>query len=110
MHNYRGHLFSDMAGSSTSAGKGNDGAGLPGSFLSILKEMSSLECFKDTEFANNLRKAFQNGIGTRNSQIDLGPFNRLFEGASSKLDLRTEMAIGSELERRGSIINYRCIN
>ena len=100
IQNQRGHLFSDMAGSSTSAGKGNDGAGLPGGFLSTLKELSSLECFKDTAFGENLRKAFQNGIGEDKKQLDLGPFNSLFEGASSKFDMRTEMAIGKELKRQ----------
>lgn len=100
IQNQKGHLFSDMAGSSTSAGKGNDGAGLPGSFLATLKELSSLECFKDTEFGENLRKAFQNGIGTGKRQLDMGPFNNLFEGASSKFDMRTEMAIGKELKRQ----------
>lgn len=100
IQNQRGHLFSDMAGSSTSAGKGNDGAGLPGGFLSTLKELSSLECFKDTAFGENLRKAFQNGIGEGKKQLDLGPFNSLFEGASSKFDMRTEMAIGKELKRQ----------
>ena len=100
MQNQRGHLFSDMGGSSTSAGKGNDGAGLPGSFLSTLKELSTLECFKDTKFGENLRKAFQNGIGEGKKQLDLGPFNSLFEGASSKFDMRTEMAIGKELKRQ----------
>ena len=34
-----------------------------------------------------LRKAFQNGIGEGKKQLDLGPFNSLFEGASSKFDI-----------------------
>lgn len=98
--NRKGHLLSDMAGSSSSAGKGNEGAGLPGSFLSTAKELSALPCFKDTAFAENLRKAYQNGIGTGAKQMDLGPFNALFSGASSKLDMRTEMAVGKELKRQ----------
>lgn len=98
--NQKGHFFSDMAGSSTSVGKGNEGAGLPGTFLSTAKELASLPCFKDTNFAENLRKAYQNGIGSGKSQLDLGAFNSLFEGASSKFDLRTEMAIGHELKRQ----------
>ena len=68
---------------------------MPGGFLSTLKELSSLECFKDTAFGENLRKAFQNGIGEGKKQLDLGPFNSLFEGVSSKFDMRTEMAIAS---------------
>lgn len=98
--NRKGHFFSDMAGSSTSVGKGNEGAGLPGTFLSTAKELASLPCFKDTNFAKNLRKAYQNGIGDGKSQLDLGALNSLFEGASSKFDLRTEIAIGHELKRQ----------
>jgi len=95
--NRKGHIFSDMAGSKKTAGKG---MGLPGSFLSTLKELSSLPVLKDTKFPENLRKAFQNGIGAGKSQIDLGVFNSLFEGASSKFDMRTEMAIKHELKRQ----------
>lgn len=98
--NRRGHLMSDIAGSSSSVGKGNEGAGLPGSFLSLAKELSALPCFKEGDFAENLRKAYQNGIGDGKSQLDLGIFNGLFEGASSKLDMRTEMAVGHELKRQ----------
>ena len=100
MRNRKGHLYSDMAGSSMSAGKGNEGAGIPGSFISIAKELSELPCFADTNFSENLRKAFQNGIGTGKKQLDLGPFNSLFAGASSKMDMRTEMAISHELKRQ----------
>lgn len=99
MQNRKGHLMSDMAGSISSAQKGNSGAGLPGSFMSTMKELASLPCFADTNFSENLRKAYQNGIGTK-SGLDLGAFNVLFEGASSKFDMRTEMAIKSELKRQ----------
>ena len=98
--NRKGHLLSDMAGSSTSAGKHNEGAGLPGGFLSLAKELSALPCFEDTNFAENLRKAYQNGIGSGAKQLDLGAFNSLFEGASSKVDMRTEMAVAHELKRQ----------
>lgn len=98
--NRKGHLLSDMAGSSTSVGKGNEGAGLPGGFLSLAKELSALPCFKDSNFAENLRKAYQNGIGSGEKQLDLGAFNSLFEGASSKVDMRTEMAVAHELKRQ----------
>lgn len=97
MSNAKGHWMSDMAGSHSSAG---GGAGLPGSVMSLLKELSALPIFKDTNFAENLRKAYQNGIGTGAKQIDLGAFNGLFEGASSKFDIRTENAIKIELKRQ----------
>ena len=86
----KGHLMSDIATS----------AGIPGSLLSTLKELSALPCFKDTMFSENLRKAYQNGIGSGKNQIDLGVFNALFEGAESKFDQRTENAIKHELKKQ----------
>ena len=97
MANRKGHLMSDMAGSHASAG---GGSGVPGKFMSLMKELAALPCFKDSKFNENLRKAFQNGIGTGKKQVDLGAFNKLFEGASSKLDMRTEMAVAHELKRQ----------
>lgn len=96
--NRKGHLLSDMAGSFSSATKRNEGMGLPGSFLSTMKELSMLPIFTDTNFAENLRKAYTNGIGDGNAQLDLGAFNALFDGA--KFDVRTEMAIGHEIKRQ----------
>lgn len=100
IENRKGHLMSDVAGSINAAGKGRDGAGLPGTFLSTAKELSALPCFRKSDFAENLRRAYQNGIGTGKKQVNLGAFNSLFEGASSKFDMRTEMAVGHELKRQ----------
>ena len=86
----KGHLMSDKATSQ----------GIPGTFLSIVKELSVLPCFKDKDFGVKLRNAYANGIGTGSGQLDLGQFNALFSGASSKFDMRTEMAIGHELKRQ----------
>lgn len=91
--NRNGHLYSDMAGSKTTAG---GGMGLPGTFLSMLKELP----FQDSEFSEKLYKAYVHGIGTDKNQVDLKAFNALFEGADSKFDLRTENAIKHELKRQ----------
>ena len=98
--NRKGHLMSDMAGSYSSTKRKTQGMGIPGGFLSTMKELSSLKCFRDTNFPSNLRKAYEHGIGGNKNQIDLGAFNALFEGVSSKFDMRTEMAIGHELKRQ----------
>lgn len=74
--------------------------GIPGSFLSTLKELSSLPIIRDTNFGEKLSNAFTNGIGNGKNQVDLGVFNNLFEGASSKFDMRTEMAVKHELKRQ----------
>lgn len=95
--NRKGHLFSDMAGSKQTAG---GGMGIPGSIMSTLKELSSLPGFRDTEFPKKLAQAYKNGIGQNNGQLNLGIFNNLFEGASSKMDIRTEIAILHELKRQ----------
>ena len=88
--NRRGHLMSDMATS----------AGIPGPLLSTLKELSALPCFANSDFAKSLKAAYQSGIGTGAGQLDLGIFNSLFSGASSKFDMRTEHAVGHELKRQ----------
>lgn len=95
--NWKGHLMSDIAGSS---GAKREGSGLPGPFMSLFKELSALPVFDNSNFGEDLRKAFQNGIGNKPTQLDLKEFNILFEGASSKLDYRTEMAFGHEIKRQ----------
>ena len=99
--NQKGHIMSDMAGSKNAVKGEKTGSGIPGTVMSTLKELSALPCFKDTDFAENLRKAFQNGIGTKKNQLDLGVFNNLFDGAkSNKFDARTELAVKNELKRQ----------
>lgn len=88
--NRNGHLMSDIATS----------ASLPGSFLSMITELASIPCFRDENFLKKLRDAYRKGIGTGKGQIDLGVFNALFEGAQSKLDVTTEMAVTHELKRQ----------
>lgn len=101
--NAKGHWMSDMAGSSQAR---NGGAGLPGSFMSLLKELAPFFNSKDAKgnptnaFAESLRKAFQNGIGKGKTQMDLGVFNCLFDGASSKFDARTEQAVRNLLKKQ----------
>lgn len=86
--NRKGHLMSDIA----------TNASLPGGFLSTITELAEIPCFRDKEFLNKLRKAYVKGIGE--NQVDLGKFNILFEGASNKFDIKTEMAIKHELKRQ----------
>ncbi len=89
--NRKGHMMSDIA----------TNAGLPSGVVSLLIELASLPCFKSKHLYDDLRHAYTKGIGTGKDQIDLGVLNSLFEGASSKMDLRAEMAIQHELKRQG---------
>lgn len=93
----KGHLYSDMGGSNSTAG---GGMGIPGSLMSFLKELSALSIFKKSDFSEKLYKAFTKGIGEGKNQLDLGALNSLFQGADSKFDFRTEEAIKHELKRQ----------
>ncbi len=88
--NRRGHLYSDMAGSKTTPG---GGMGLPGPIMSLLKELSALPVLRKTGLPKLLHRLYTKGIGTGKGQVDIGAFNALFEGASSKMDGRTEKTI-----------------
>ena len=69
------HLYSDVAGSESSKGRG---AGIPGLFISLLKELSSVPPLNFT----GLPKAVE------------------YLYANQKIDLRTEMGIAKELGRQ----------
>lgn len=88
--NRKGHLMSDVA----------TNASLPSSFLSLITELASIPCFRNEDFLLKLRDAFKNGIGTDSNQIDLGLFNKLFEGAENKIDITTEKAVVHEIKRQ----------
>jgi hypothetical protein len=83
------HLVSDMAGSSSNAGKGT---GIPGPILSFLKEISSLPVVKnitvkyqedDIKFSTLISKIFNSSY---------------FKGV--RVDLRTELGVTHELSRQ----------
>lgn len=88
--NRKGHLMSDIATS----------ASIPGTFMSTIEELASIPCFRNEDFLIKMREAYKNGIGTGKGQIDLGAFNKLFEGAQNKLDITTEKAVAHELRRQ----------
>lgn len=77
-NNWLGHLASDMAGSSTSAGKGRDGMGIPGLFVSMLKEISSVPPLNLTPLPGVVNEIFSN----------------------ERFDMRHELALLSELGRQ----------
>lgn len=77
-NNWLGHLASDMAGSSSSAGKGRDGMGIPGLFVSLLKELSSIPPLCFTPLPSVVKELF----------------------AKERFDMRHEMALFMELGRQ----------
>lgn len=102
------HMVSDMAGSSGSVEKGSLGTGLPGPIVSLLKEVSVLPIFKNTnksgykEFSVWISKLF-NGtlLGERDADGKLVPL---------KFDMRTEIGIGEQLKQQAiPVIVNECI-
>ncbi len=69
------HLYSDVAGSESSKGRG---AGIPGLFISLLKELSSIPPLNFTDLPKAVEYLY----------------------ATQKIDLRTEMGIAKELGRQ----------
>ncbi len=103
------HMVSDIAGSSTAAGNGSVGTGLPGPLVSLLKEISALPIFKKMnkdgykEFSVWIAKLF-NGtlLGKRDEN------GKLVEAV--KFDLRTEIGVVREIGRQAvPVIINECV-
>ncbi len=77
-NNWLGHLASDMAGSSTSSRMGRDGMGIPGLFVSMFKEISSIPPLILTPLPSVVNEIFSN----------------------QRFDMRHELALLSELGRQ----------
>lgn len=73
--NWAGHLVSDMGGSKNTAG---GGMGIPGLFVSLLHEISSLPLLKDTELPKLVNDLYVN----------------------KKFEMRSELAVLNELGRQ----------
>lgn len=99
------HLVSDMAGSSQTPG---GGTGIPGPFLSLLKEASALPLFQDAT------------ISYQDKEIAMSQMlSKLFNGTAfphstykdiTRLDLRTETGLVKELSIEGlPVIANHCL-
>ena len=102
------HLVSDFDGSSSSVFEGNGkGTGIPGPFLSLLKEMSALPLFNTVDEKNiNKPKLFSQYI----SKLFNGTLIKNEDGTSVRFDLRTEMGIGHQLaEQAKPVIINECL-
>ena len=107
--NWLFHMVSDMAGSSSSITYGKYGTGLPGPFVSLLKELSSLPFFSHEEncrgFAYWISKLFN---GTLLAKRDEG--NRIIPDSVIKFDLRAEIGVSYELGRQAiPVIINECL-
>lgn len=93
------HLVSDMAGSSSSAGK-SGGTGIPGPLLALAKELSVLPFFKSIKISDNslsvfLSKLFNGTLLSKRDETDA-----IIPDTVLNFDLRGELGISIELGRQ----------
>lgn len=103
------HLVSDVAGSSSTAGK-RGGTGIPGPILSLAKELSVLPFFRDMEVGEHGLSVFLSKLfnGTLLAQHDEN--GKIIKDTALKFDLRGEMGVVAELGRQAlPVIANECI-
>ena len=103
------HLVSDMAGSSSTAGK-TGGTGIPGPILSLAKELSVLPFFRDMEVGEHGLSVFLSKLfnGTLLAQHDEN--GKIIKDTVLKFDLRAEMGVVAELGKQAlPVIANECI-
>lgn len=103
------HMISDIAGSSGSIAKGKYGTGLPGPFVSLLKELSAFPFFshkeKENDFCIWISKLFN---GTLLSKRDEN--GKIIPDSVIKFDFRAELGVLYELGRQAiPVIINECI-
>lgn len=93
------HLVSDVAGSSSSAGK-SGGTGIPGPLLALAKELSVLPIFKNINVGDNSLSVFLSKLfnGTLLAKYDES--GTIIRDTVLKFDLRGELGVGIELGRQ----------
>lgn len=103
------HLVSDVAGSSSSAGK-SGGTGIPGPILALAKELSVLPVFKNLKVDDNSLSVFLSKLfnGTLLAKHDES--GAIIKDTVLKFDLRGELGVGIELGRQAiPVIANECI-
>ena len=103
------HMISDIAGSSGAIAVGSYGTGLPGPFVSMLKELSATPFFNNSENCNNfsvwVSKLFN---GTLLSERDSN--GKLIRESVRNFDLRAEIGVAYELGKQAiPIVINECI-
>lgn len=103
------HMISDIAGSSGAIAAGSFGTGLPGPFVSMLKELSATPFFNHSKNCNNfsvwVSKLFN---GTLLSERDSN--GKLIRESVRNFDLRAEIGVAYELGKQAiPIVVNECI-
>lgn len=103
------HLVSDMAGSSSSAGK-SGGTGIPGPMLALAKELSVLPLFKNIKVGDNSLSVFLSKLfnGTLLAKHD--EHGKIIKDTQLRFDLRGELGLGLEIGRQAvPVVANECI-
>ena len=103
------HLVSDVAGSSSTAGK-SGGTGIPGPLLSLAKELSVLPIFKNISVGDNSLSVFLSKLfnGTLFAKHDES--GTIIRDTVLRFDLRSELGVGIELGRQAiPVVANECI-
>lgn len=103
------HLVSDMAGSSSSAGK-SGGTGIPGPMLALAKELSVLPLFKNIKVGDKSLSVFLSKLfnGTLLAKHD--EFGKIIKDTQLRFDLRGELGVGLEIGRQAvPVVANECI-
>lgn len=92
------HLVSDMAGSSSTAGK-TGGTGIPGPLLAMAKEMAVLPVFQDKDGKNQL-SVFLSKLFNGTLLAEHDENGKILKDTKLQMDLRGELGLLAELARQ----------
>lgn len=103
------HLVSDMAGSSSTAGK-SGGTGIPGPLLSLIKELSALPFFQNLSKDRNTLSLFLSKLFNGTLLAKRGKDGKIIKDTVLRFDLRTELGVAVELGRQAvPVVANECI-
>ena len=103
------HLVSDMAGSSSTAGK-TGGTGIPGPLLALAKELSVLPFFREMQLGEHGLSLFLSKLFNGTLLAEHDESGKIIKDTVLKFDLRGELGVVSELSRQAlPVIANECI-
>ena len=103
------HLVSDVAGSSSTAGK-TGGTGIPGPILALAKELSVLPIFRDFKIGENEVSVFLSKLFNGTLFADHDENGKIIRETAVRFDLRGELGVAVELGRQAlPVVANECI-
>ena len=103
------HLVSDMAGSSSTAGK-TGGTGIPGPLLALAKELSVLPFFREMQIGEHGLSLFLSKLFNGTLLAEHDENGKIIKDTVLKFDLRGELGVATELGRQAlPVIANECI-